>query len=220
MLIPRSLFPAELDKASLDMFLSHGWFRMGQGIFTVDSFPFNGHWSEVTWLRFDLHRLQYSRSARRIMAANAGYEVEVKPYTYSEELEHLYSLYHEKINFEAPSTVHGHLQEGGEHNIFETWVVEARHQGNLIAAGIFDRASNSIAGIMNFFHPDYHKKSPGKWMMLLKAKHAIGCGMRYYYPGYIARDYPKFDYKLFVDPQATELYNRNTDSWYPFLGTT
>lgn len=149
------------------------------------------------------------------MAANRGFQVNIRPLKISPEIEELYSHYRSAIDFDAPDTVGGHLLEGGIYSIYDTQIIEIRENNLLIAAGIFDQGETSIAGIMNFYHPRYKSKSLGKYLMILKAQYAAQKGKQFYYPGYIAKDYPKFDYKTFMDPLATEVYDRVTLTWLP-----
>ncbi|MBC8082847.1 MAG: arginine-tRNA-protein transferase, partial [Hymenobacter sp.] len=76
--------------------------------------------------------------------------------------------------------------------------------------------TRSLAGIMNFYHPAYRKHSLGKYLMLLKINHALSQQKTHYYPGYLVHNYPKFDYKLFACPAATEVYDCATGQWLPF----
>jgi arginine-tRNA-protein transferase len=104
--------------------------------------------------------------------------------------------------------------------VFDTYVVEVRDENKLIAAGIFDNGSQSIAGIMNFYDPAYRKQSLGKFLMLMKINYARQQRKAYYYPGYLVNDYPKFDYKLFPCQSATEVFDANSGTWFPFSWET
>ncbi|MEJ7659632.1 MAG: hypothetical protein WKG07_08390 [Hymenobacter sp.] len=48
--------------------------------------------------------------------------------------------------------------------------MEVRAEGHLIAAGIFDQGTRSLAGIVNFYDPDYRKYSLGKYLMLYEIR--------------------------------------------------
>ena len=73
---------------------------------------------------------------------------------------------------------------------------------------------------MNFYNPFYRARSLGKYLMLLKINYAIETGKIYYYPGYIVRGFPKFDYKLFPDQDATEFYDSTREEWVAFAGAS
>lgn len=209
-------FPLDLPAHELDDYLAKGWFRMGQTIFTTDFIPANGNVHPVYWLRFELRKVQYGKKQKRLIASNKDFNIAVRPFSISDELEELYALYWSAVDFDAPSTVESYLLDGEVSNIYDSRLIEIRNNGRLIAAGIFDNGETSIAGIMNFYDPAYKTKSLGKYLMLLKINYALAAGKQYYYPGYIAKGFPKFDYKLFPDPTAAELYDSAQKRWIPY----
>jgi leucyl-tRNA---protein transferase len=213
-------FPFEMTGLELDDYLARGWFRMGQTIFTTDFIPVKNHVHPVFWLRFLVQKVNYGKKQKRLLNSNKGLTVITRPFLLSEEIEELYSLYRATIDFDAPLTVESFLLDGAIGSIYDTQLIEIRDAGRLIAAGIFDNGDNSIAGIMNFFDPAYKAKSPGKFLMLLKINYAIESGKQYYYPGYIAGGFAKFDYKLFPDPAAAEIYDPHREEWIPVTGVT
>lgn len=200
----------------LDLCLSKGYFRMQQDVFTCRFVLFDDSLCAVHWLRIVLADVTYGTKQLRLLRTNEKFSVAVKPFTRSQELENLYALYRRSINFDAPESVESCLLDGAVYNVFDTYVVEVRDGTSLIAAGIFDNGAQSIAGIMNFYHPDYRKHSLGKFLMLQKIKYAQRYQKDYYYPGYLVSNYPKFDYKLFACESATEVYNSNSGQWFPF----
>lgn len=209
-------FPIDLTGQELDDYLAKGWFRMGQTIFTTDFIPVEGRIHPVYWLRFAVQNIHYGKKQKRLIGINSDFSVSIKPFLLSEEMESLYRIYRAQVDFEAPPTVESYLLDGEINNIYDSQVIEIRDNGKLVAAGVFDQGETSMAGIMNFYHPDYKTRSPGKYLMLLKINHAIKTGKTYYYPGYIAAGFPKFDYKLFPDSTAAELYDTKTGEWLLF----
>lgn len=53
--------------------------------------------------------------------------------------------------------------------------------------------------------------------MLLKRQYCLDQGFMWYYPGYIARGNPRFDYKLFMDKNATEFFDKEEAIWKNYL---
>lgn len=208
-------FPVSLTGKELDDYLSRGWFRMGQAIFTTDAFPFNGHIHTVHWLRFVVHQVNYGRSQKKLIALNKSFRAEVAPLNLTTELEELFSLYKNSVDFAAPESVTEYMFDGRNFNVYNTKMITLMDKGKLIAAGLFDEGEKSIAGILNFYHPDYKRKSLGKYLMLLKINYAIQNGIKWYYPGYVASGYPKFDYKLFPDTNAAEVFEPYSNEWVP-----
>jgi leucyl-tRNA---protein transferase len=215
-------FPTEMTGYELDDYLSRGWFRMGQTIFTTDFIPVEENIHPVYWLRVQVQQVRYGKKQERLFAINKKFSVAVKSFRPSDELEELYTLYRAGVNFDAPLTAGSYLldeSEGEFNNVYDTRVIELRDADQLIAAGIFDNGERSIAGIMNFYHPAYRSKSLGKYLMLLKINLAIESGKIWYYPGYIVGGVSKFDYKLFPDPERTEWYDSIREEWIPFAGS-
>lgn len=206
--------------SELDFFLSLGYFRMHQEIFTCQYIIFDTIICPVHWLRIDLKKVRYGPKQARLLRINATFSVTIKPFALSDELEKLYSFYKTAIDFDAPESVEACLLNGATQNVFDTYVIEIRDGAMLIAAGIFDDGQRSIAGIMNFYHPDYRKYSLGKYLMLQKINHAQRQQKEYYYPGYLVSNYAKFDYKLFACQEATEVFDDSNDRWLSFSWET
>lgn len=203
---------------ALDFYLGQGYYRMAQDLFTCRFLPVEDELYTVHWLRLDLARVHYGPEQRRLLRLNERFSVAIRPFelTGEPELEELYTRYRASITFDAPETVDAFLLAGATHNVFTTEVIEIRDAGRLIAAGIFDSGARTLAGIMNFYDPDYRRHSLGKYLMLLKINHARSRNMTYYYPGYLAHNYPKFDYKLGACQPATEVFDCLRGRWLPF----
>jgi leucyl-tRNA---protein transferase len=208
--------PEKMTGYELDDYLSKGWYRMWQFIFTTDLVKFEEFSYPVYWLRIALPKVNYGKSQKKIITKNNAFAVEIKTYIISSEIEELYALYKTSINFKAPDSVAGCLLNGADNNIYDTQMIEMRDGNKLIAAGYFDLGETSIAGILNFYHPHYKSNSLGKYLMLLKIDYAKKLGKEWYYPGYIAKGCSRFDYKLFPDINATEVFDRARNEWIPF----
>ncbi len=177
---------------------------------------FDNTYCPVHWLRIALANVKYGPKQSRLVRINEKFSVTIKPFILSEEIKTLYALYKSAVDFDAPDSVEFWLLNGAKYSVFDTYVIEIRDDDKLIAVGIFDNGEQSIAGIMNFYHPDYRKQSLGKYLMMLKINYAQLQQKEYYYPGYLVSNYPKFNYKLFSCEAATEVFNENSGQWLPF----
>lgn len=209
-------YPAHMTGAQLDLFLAKGWYRMGQGIFTTNYVIQEESFFRVFWLRYNLARMKYGKTAQAIGRRNALFTTVIKRLQIDAELEDLYMDYKSGLTFEPASSVTTWLLDHQSDTIYDTRIVEVRHEGKLVAAGIFDMGETSIAGILNCYDPAYKKYSLGKYLILKKIEFAMDQHMQWYYPGYIVKDYPRFDYKLFADSQAAELYLPEHDAWFAY----
>ncbi|TPG62997.1 GNAT family N-acetyltransferase [Hymenobacter nivis] len=209
--------PLVIPGPALDYYLGLGYYRMRQDLFTCQFLPHDGQLHTVHWLRVVLRDAQWGPKQRHLLRRNAAFEVAVRPFRLTAEYEELYHLYFQSLDFEAsPTLAELLLADDTAHSVFDTAVVEVRDGGRLVAAGIFDQGADSIAGIVNFYHPAYRQHSLGKYLMLLKIAHAQAQQKTYYYPGYVVHGYPKFDYKLWACPAATEVFDCYRRQWPPF----
>ena len=209
--------PRIIPGAALDYYLSQGYYRMRQDLFTCQFLPHDDQLYTVHWLRLALRDVQLGPRQRHLLRRNAAFSVAVRPFCLTAEYEALYGLYYQSLGFEASATLAELLlAEESAHSAFHTQIVEVRDGDRLVAAGVFDRGTDSIAGIVNFYDPAYRQHSLGKHLMLLKIAHARQQQITYYYPGYVAHGYPKFDYKLWACPAATEVFDCYSHQWPPF----
>ena len=210
-------YPDSLTGDQLDSFLAKGWYRMGQGIFTTNFVIQDDNLYRVYWLRYNLNLLKNGVRSKKIIKINRHFTTSILPLYISSELEELYAQYKTTLTFEPAASVQQWLLEEQTNNVYDTAMIEVRDQGKLIAAGIFDKGRHSIAGILNFYLPGYKKYSLGKYLMLLKIEYGLAQGKKWYYPGYIVQDFPKFDYKLFADKTAAELFIPEQNIWCPYV---
>lgn len=214
---PFIFYPSQLYGKDLDDFLAIGFYRMGQGIFSTHYLIVNDQLQEVSWLRYHIPSVIFSNSMNKIYRINSRFKASLKQLSITDEMESLFSLYKTGIDFDPALSVNHWLMGEQIHNIYDTYMIEVRDGEKLIATGIFDKAENSIAGIMNFYDPAYKKYSLGKYLMLLKIKYAIENNIELYYPGYIAKGYSKFDYKLFMGHSSASIYMPGKKEWIPYL---
>lgn len=208
-------YPLSLSSRDLDVYLANGWYRMHQSMFTTRYVFGSETIYPVFWLRISLSNLPLRKSHRNILKINRFFSVEIKTLSFNTELELLYQDYAAQLSFQSTETLLQLLYGSSAHNIFDTQVILIRDHGKLIAAGIFDCGEGSIAGIVNFYDPAYARFSLGKYLMLLKKEYAVSQSKTYYYPGYFSTINPKFDYKLFLAGDESEVLLTDMNRWVP-----
>jgi leucyl-tRNA---protein transferase len=202
---------------ALDYFLSIGWYRMGASLFTTRTIhPFNNEIAlPVYWLRYIVGDVNLSKKNRELIARNSSFSYQYKAFQLTEDVIELHRLYTQNLKFTTSGSLIT-LLEDLYNQVFDSIIIEVRDQGKLIAAGIFDLGSQSIAGIINIYNPEYKKYSPGKFLILLKYYFCVKNKLPYYYPGYYTPKHPIFDYKLFPDKNATEVFLPDDKLWIPY----
>lgn len=217
-------------------FLERGWYRVQQILMTtdfimMDGMPrrkesmedFQGYFQyqgkevgPVFWLRINLNQLAKPKRHPFQKYIETNFRIEVKPFEYQPAYEELYAKYLNGIEFDASPTLFDYIfdVEGGDY--FNSTSINLYHNDQLIAFGIFDEADTCSAGIINCFDPSYKKYSLGKWLIHKKINLSIQKKHTFYYPGYFSTRIPKFDYKLQIEPNATEVWIREAQQWIPF----
>jgi leucyl-tRNA---protein transferase len=209
-------YPEKMSHEQLDRLLDKGWYRMGSGVFTCHYIVQNDRFHRVHWMRYDLKKLNPRKQHPAIFKRNRLFDFNIEPFVLTDELEYLYRLYKKGIDFDPAPSVRDWLIKEGKTPPFDTRLITLRYQGNLMAAGVFDVAAKSLAGIMSFYDPAFRKYSAGKYLLLLKIEYAKSLGMNWFYPGYVVSGLPRFDYKIFPGEAACEIYVPELDQWSPY----
>jgi arginine-tRNA-protein transferase len=206
-----------LDPAFMDGLLEMGWYRMSQHVFTTRHICLSEtEVYEVLWARIDLRTWQPTARHKRQLKLAQRFSIQLQQATISPAIEKLYTLYRAAISFEASETVAAYLLEQQPHNFFPTLMWQVHDGEELVAVSYFDEGVSSAAGILTFFHPQYKKYSLGLLLYHESVRHASLSGKQYFYPGYIAMNNPKFDYKLLAGKDHIEIWEFETMRWIPY----
>lgn len=200
----------------LDKILESGNYRMHQNVFTTDIICMNDDVYGVYWLRIKLAEIAFSKSQLRIQQLNRHFKIEISTLHLTNEMIQLYSHHRASIHFDHVQKLEDYLFDSSGVNRFYSKQICIYDNTQLIAVGIFDEGNKSIAGIINFFDPNYKKHSLGKYLMYLKCQYAMAHQMEFYYPGYIAVGYTKFDYKIYPNKEAVEILDTLGATWLPY----
>jgi arginyl-tRNA--protein-N-Asp/Glu arginylyltransferase len=219
MIYYQHFYPEEVSPQLLDAYLSKGWYRIHQMLITTDLIAKEDEFFAVFWLRYRLKDYQHSKKSEKLLRACEHFSCSIEPLQFTDELEELFTKYRQELDFDMSDSARAYLLGDRTENVFNTQLLTLRYKGQLIAAGCYDEAETSLTGILSIYDPAFKKYSLGKVLLLLKLEEAIRLGKTWFYPGYISLHTPKFDYKLFPDLEATEVYNRLLDEWTPYAGT-
>ena len=204
----------------LDAALAQGYYRMRQNLFTTDTtYTDGGGEVPVLWARVLLEHYQPNRRHQKLARLCRRFSCSLQGADITPEIEALYSSYRGHIDFDAGRSVASCMLDEHGVNYFPGRMWTMRDGDRLIAVGYFDEGRESSAGILNFYDPAYRKYSPGLLLYLESIRHAAESGKRFFYPGYIAMDYTKFDYKLLPGTERVELWDTDTARWLPYAGS-
>ena len=214
-MLTRLLNPKKIKKNDLDTFWELGWYRMEKSIFTTNFLKFREIFYSAIWLRITLENFKLTKTQIKIKKINAGFRAEIKPHQFSQSQDLLYQKYRASIQFEASPSNRDILGDCKE-DLFYTLDFNVFDGEKLIACGYLDLGKTASAGISCFYDPDYKQYSLGKYLMVLKMEYSKALGLKYFYPGYFAPNYPLFDYKLQLNKPNLEYFNVTTNIWHSF----
>jgi arginyl-tRNA--protein-N-Asp/Glu arginylyltransferase len=206
---------------SLDYALADGYFRMGNDIFTtnevfVGNYGKSAIYDPVFWLRVNLKKAKETATTKRIRKKCARFSFTIQEAEITEEIESLYSVYLNSVNFDGYPSCKACIPElNNPAAAFDTHMITIRDQGNLIGVGFFDVGKKALMSVLHFYHPDYKRFSIGKFLMLITKEFANDCHMDFVYPGYFTIDGTKMDYKIFPQIEAIEVFLSKDKSWVP-----
>lgn len=202
----------------IDCYLSQGWYRMYQDIFTTTHNIYDDDretMNRVWWLRYDIDNLIRRESHKRIIKQAKPFEITIERFIDEGKEEHdLYDLYRNHIDFDGYTSLNKCLYGGDKvKSKYNTYAIRIRDKGVLIGVGLFDKGLKSVSSEIHFFHPSYSKYSIGKLLILLTIDFMRNHKMKWYYPGYIVVGKPKLDYKLFLGKDLAQYYDYESQSW-------
>jgi arginyl-tRNA--protein-N-Asp/Glu arginylyltransferase len=208
-------FYEQVKESYLDDCLSKAWFRMGAFMISCAAVSIDNMPSNAYWLRYNIAAIELSKSSKKILAKNKKFDIEIKAYKPTRALKHLYQKYYLDRDFDLYDKLEATTDDPNR-RIFDTYVIIIKDQNKIIAAGIFDIGQESVAAIRNFYDPEYAKYSLGKYLILVLYQYCLQRNIKWLYPGYITTRYTKFDYKLFLDPKATEMFLYESKLWVAY----
>ena len=177
-------YPNSVKGKELDIYLSRGWYRMGQTIFTTHFLCFGNQFYSAIWIRLDLKDYQFRKSLRKILRKNdERFITKIGRSKINTEREQLYRIYREDFPGVIAPTLLDSLQDGEAFNIYHTKEFSAYDGQDLVALSYFDIGENSAASILGIYHPQYKSLSLGFYTMLKEIEYCLENGIRYYYPG-------------------------------------
>ena len=203
---------------TLDFLLAAGYYRMQHCVFTTcfTQIDILKAPIPVFWLRTPVKKIIENSKVATIRRNCAAFTTTYKNAEVNIEVEELYQIYRSHISFDASDSCRSYLHDRYFPNPFQSQMIEVRDGDTLIAVGYFDQGTNALAGILNFYHPAYKKYSLGKYLMLQKIDFALAKGIQFYYTGYISTAITKFDYKIFPDANAMEVFLPVEQIWVSY----
>ena len=213
----RILHPTHLAPSALDNYLAAGYRPSGQSIYISEFIQIvQGELISVIPTRLPLAGHHFRKSARKLLRRNdAKYRAVIQPAVDPTPDQHrVYQAYSQQEPEKGSIALDYHLRQGNGKRVLNTHESRIYLGPELVAFSYFDVGQETAYSKMGVYHPDQHKDSLGIYSMLLEVRYCMLQGFAYYYPGYVSRQHPAFDYKHRIG--ALEFFDFRTQSWLPF----
>lgn len=179
----------------LDALLAAGWRHFGTHFFRYNLGYFDYDIRRVIPLRIRIPNFSVSKSQRRVLRDNEDTQIEIVPIRVTDEATDLFERHKQRFKFGVPDSIYDFLSDDPARVPCESFEVDVRLDGRLIAVSYFDVADASVSAIYAMFDPTLAKRSLGILTMLKEIEHARASGKEFYYQGYAYEGESFYDYK-------------------------
>ncbi len=205
-----------LSPEKIDELLANAWFRSDINVYASSVRFMGSAWHSSLMLRIALSGFTWKKNLRKLMRRNDGiFTIKIGPFAPSQEKDELWRLFKSSVHqWVLIPELNRILFKDRPAHLFHTWEVCVYHGQRLVAFSAFDKGKTSLASLEAAYDPAYKQYSLGIYTMLLEIDHAMKDGMSHYYPGFLPRDVPMFEYKL--RPGQVEFYRLQEKKWLPW----
>ena len=213
----RILHPSQLAPSALDNYLAAGYRPSGQSIYTSEFIQIvQGELISVIPTRLPLRGHRFGKSARKLLRRNyAKYRTVIQPAQDPTPDQHrVYEAYSRQEPEKGSIALDYHLRQGNGTRVLNTHESRIYAGPELVAFSYFDVGHAAAYSKMGVYHPRHQRDSLGIYSMLLEVNYCLERGYHYYYPGYVSRQHPAFDYKHRVG--ELEFFDFRTQAWLSF----
>lgn len=176
----------------------------------------DGELDDVINIRLELAQHTPSKSIRKITRkVEKNFSVKVQKLSViCNRKEALYSQHQKRFKGYQFKSLKQMLIGDGPTNMYDTYEVNVYDGDKLIAYSLFDIGKEGLASILGVFDDKYNSYSLGIYTMAAEVNWAKENNFKYYYPGYVVKDNPLFDYKLRLGDY--KYFNWKTYQWEEF----
>ena len=147
-------------------------------------------------VRIPVEEFVASRSQRRAMRANSDLEITRCEPEFTDEHRALYHRYQLERHDAETSELDASDQLGFLRSRFiKTYLVEARHQGRLVAACVVDQLPQGLSAVYTFYDPGLISRGLGIFAVLLLIDECRRLELPWLYLGYWIKECDKMSYK-------------------------
>ncbi|MCC6727447.1 MAG: GNAT family N-acetyltransferase [Saprospiraceae bacterium] len=201
---------------AMDKALENGFFRNGADFCSIHARYLGNKWASCVMLRLPIQDFEFKKRHRKLLKHNSQrFKVEVGPFVHNEEKEALWQRYKTTVHqWGNVSQLEFHLLRGKPATSYRMHELCVYDQGKLVAFSVFDVGEKTLASLEAAYDPDYASYSLGFYTMLLEIQYCQAQGYSHYYPGFLPKDTPMFNYKL--RPGGMEFFQLRSKTWVAY----
>ncbi len=184
----------EVNENEFSTLLEKGWRKFGYYFFR----PVCPECRECIPIRILTDRCRYTKSMNRVLRKNSGIKVLISKSEFNEERYQVFKK-HSEIRFNTGLSMQSFIDDFCVSAVPSVFM-DYKDGDRLIGVGVVDISSNALSSVYFAFDPDYSKKSPGIFSMIVEIETAKNLGKKYYYPGYYISDSNSMSYKAKFKP--------------------
>lgn len=207
-----------LSGSELDEALQNGYFPTGVKLSTAIAARYDASYniSARLYLRAPISPPIFSKSKRKLLRKNSKlFQYEVRDFYCDEEINRLWKQFKSNAhNWQYIPNLDEHIFKGESADNFPSKLLLLRNEGQLVAFTVMFEGHKSLASLEAAYDLNYSKYSPGIYTMLLELKYAQSQKKDFYYPGFIYKDVPMFQYKRRLG--GLQFFQLKTRQWRSF----
>lgn len=198
----------------MDCLWAEGWRHFGAFFFRYSFYDYGDKRHSIIPLRIQVSKFNPSKSQRRVLRKNQDLKHVIKPTEIDDERRRLFELHKRRFKHNLPEAIENFL---GDYPAFipcKNIEIGVYLGTKLIATSYLDIGKEAVSSVYAIFDPQFARRSPGIYTMLLELFYAKENGFKYYYHGYASIEPSPYDYKKQFN--ALEYYDWAIGEWYEF----
>lgn len=199
------------------MALLHGYFPTGVNLSTAIAGPLSMDHPVTAriYLRAPVNPPIFSKGKRKLLRKNLQhFRYEVRDFYCDEEINQLWVAFKEEAhNWQNVPNLAQHIFRNNSPKSYPAKLLTVYKEDKLVAFTVFFEGEKSLASLEAAYDLNYSKYSLGIFTMLLEMKYAHERGKEFYYPGFMYKDVPMFQYKMRLG--GLQYFQLRSRQWKP-----
>ncbi len=206
-----------LSRSELDEALQNGYFPTGVNMATAIAARYSPEHPVTArlYLRAPVNPPVFSKSKRKLLRRNSQrFQYEVREFYCDNEINNLWIQFKKQAHkWQNVPGLTNHIFRNNSSENFPARLLIVKEGSRLVAFTVMFEGNKTLASLEAAYDLNYSKFSPGIFTMLLELEYGHATGKEFYYPGFIYKDVPMFQYKKRLG--GLQFFQLKTREWKP-----